>query len=376
MNQHNSCSEGESPRCYCVYKHTSPSGKCYIGITRQDPLLRWDSGWGYCEQPKFFNAIKKYGWDSFEHEILERELTQQEAQQKEKAYITQYDSFLNGYNVTLGGEGAYGTHSKKVRCIDTGIIYDSIQSASDSAGINRRCIHQCCTGIIKQTHGLRFEFVNASDLKHNKPHRRIAPLTGANAASTRVCQYSYDRELLETYSSLTNASAATGLSLDAISACCNGSNMSCGGFLWTFDGEDLPPEDNYVVQMKGDQMILKRKTYTILQYTLRGELVAEYASLKDAIAGSGAGRVQIWKSCHDPFVTAGGFHFMRSDMPYTVVDTPRRGPKPVRCIETGEVFSTAREASMATGIHWGSISENCLGKIKSTHGMHFEFVDV
>lgn len=26
---------------YCVYKHTSPSGKCYIGITRQNPIKRW-----------------------------------------------------------------------------------------------------------------------------------------------------------------------------------------------------------------------------------------------------------------------------------------------------------------------------------------------
>lgn len=26
---------------YYVYKHTSPSGKCYIGITCQNPEKRW-----------------------------------------------------------------------------------------------------------------------------------------------------------------------------------------------------------------------------------------------------------------------------------------------------------------------------------------------
>lgn len=31
---------------YCVYKHTSPSGKVYIGITVQNPLYRWNKGNG------------------------------------------------------------------------------------------------------------------------------------------------------------------------------------------------------------------------------------------------------------------------------------------------------------------------------------------
>lgn len=30
-----------------VYKHTSPSGKVYIGITGREPKLRWDNGNGY-----------------------------------------------------------------------------------------------------------------------------------------------------------------------------------------------------------------------------------------------------------------------------------------------------------------------------------------
>lgn len=32
---------------YCVYKHTSPSGKVYIGITNQKPTRRWREGEGY-----------------------------------------------------------------------------------------------------------------------------------------------------------------------------------------------------------------------------------------------------------------------------------------------------------------------------------------
>lgn len=29
---------------YCVYKHTSPSGKVYAGITKLKPKYRWNNG--------------------------------------------------------------------------------------------------------------------------------------------------------------------------------------------------------------------------------------------------------------------------------------------------------------------------------------------
>lgn len=32
---------------YTVYKHTTPSGKVYIGITKQKPWQRWNNGNGY-----------------------------------------------------------------------------------------------------------------------------------------------------------------------------------------------------------------------------------------------------------------------------------------------------------------------------------------
>ena len=47
-------SEGNN---YCVYKHTSPSGKVYIGQTSINPLDRWQNGKGYKKQA-FYNAIK------------------------------------------------------------------------------------------------------------------------------------------------------------------------------------------------------------------------------------------------------------------------------------------------------------------------------
>lgn len=48
--------------------------------------------------------------------------------------------------------------------------------------------------------------------------------------------------------------------------------------------------------------------------------------------------------------------------------------KPVKCIETGLVYRSIKEAARATGIHHTSISMCCDGRQKKTHGTHWEFV--
>ena len=90
---------------YIVYKHTAPSGKVYIGITKQTPDKRWKNGLGYQDNPYFFKAIKKYGWDGFKHEILAEQLTKEEAEQMEIRLIREYGSHERekGYNIALGG---------------------------------------------------------------------------------------------------------------------------------------------------------------------------------------------------------------------------------------------------------------------------------
>lgn len=110
-------------RNFCVYKHTSPSGKVYIGITSKIPEKRWGiNGYNYHKQTVFYNAIKKYGWDSFKHEILFENLTHDEAVEKEVELISLYKSncskYYNpmyGYNQTDGGEGQSGMRLSEER---------------------------------------------------------------------------------------------------------------------------------------------------------------------------------------------------------------------------------------------------------------------
>lgn len=91
---------------YSVYKHTTPSGKVYIGITSKPVEERWLNGRGYARNEHFWNAIKKYGWDNIEHRVLVTGLSKEEASEVEKMYIALYRSheIKHGYNLTEGGE--------------------------------------------------------------------------------------------------------------------------------------------------------------------------------------------------------------------------------------------------------------------------------
>lgn len=92
-------------REYIVYKHTSPIGKCYIGITCQSLERRAREGRGYVGCTAFYNAIQKYGWNNFTHDILETGLTYEVACEKEQFYIRKYHSLVSekGYNLESGG---------------------------------------------------------------------------------------------------------------------------------------------------------------------------------------------------------------------------------------------------------------------------------
>ena len=102
---------------YTVYMHRNKiNGKIYIGITGKSPEVRWQNGNGY-SQRHFGRAIKKYGWENFDHIILFTGLTKEEACQKEIELIEKYDATNSdkGYNIAKGGEINCGYHISEER---------------------------------------------------------------------------------------------------------------------------------------------------------------------------------------------------------------------------------------------------------------------
>lgn len=165
---------------YIIYMHKNKiNNKVYIGQTKcKDPNKRWRNGTHY-KNTYFGNAIKKYGWNNFEHIILESGIKSlDEANQKEQYYIKKYNSNQSqyGYNLTSGGNNFklneemrkqrseemkkrweneetraqliahnrnfWKTHSdlkaewgQTVKCIETGDIFQSYREAGEWCGL-------------------------------------------------------------------------------------------------------------------------------------------------------------------------------------------------------------------------------------------------
>ena len=90
---------------YKVYVHISPNGKRYYGITKQEVERRWRNGKGYKGNKYFYRAINKHGWDNFEHIVIAKGLTEEEAKWLEIELIREFDTTNTnkGYNIPKSG---------------------------------------------------------------------------------------------------------------------------------------------------------------------------------------------------------------------------------------------------------------------------------
>lgn len=93
-----------------IYKVTNKiNGKIYIGQTIQSVKDRWyrhcgKSGISKAElNTHFKRAILKYGKENFTIETIEV-CDSTELNDREKFYISYYNSYTNGYNSTIGGQ--------------------------------------------------------------------------------------------------------------------------------------------------------------------------------------------------------------------------------------------------------------------------------
>lgn len=86
---------------YCITNNTN--NKQYVGVTTRSIEQRFkehcktDSGIG--------KAIKKYGKNNFDIELIDYADDKEELYESEIYWINKLNTFKNGYNQTLGGEG-------------------------------------------------------------------------------------------------------------------------------------------------------------------------------------------------------------------------------------------------------------------------------
>ncbi len=101
---------------YSIYKVTNKiNGKCYVGFDSKWPNRQKDHlrcakhtrSYSY----KFSRALRKYNKENFDWEVIYQSQDKEHTLKvMEPYFINEYDSFMAGYNMTLGGEGWTGRH--------------------------------------------------------------------------------------------------------------------------------------------------------------------------------------------------------------------------------------------------------------------------
>ena len=130
---------------YKIYLHKNKiNGKVYIGQTSEDDVnRRFRGGSGYKGSPHFYAAIQEYGWENFEHLILEDNLTENQADIREKFWIKAFNATNpdKGYNLTPGGKTKPKTKKqvsgKQVICKETGQSFNSLVEAAIWSGMKK-----------------------------------------------------------------------------------------------------------------------------------------------------------------------------------------------------------------------------------------------
>lgn len=93
----------DEPLNYCVYAHVNKqNGEVYVGITNNIGRRWRNDGIEYCSSTKFYDAIKEFTWEEFDHIVLIDGITKSIASIIECELIKKYNLIKDGYNSHSG----------------------------------------------------------------------------------------------------------------------------------------------------------------------------------------------------------------------------------------------------------------------------------
>lgn len=241
-----------------IYKITNLlNNKVYIGKTQLTLELRWQDHKKNFKKLQddmaIHKAMFKYGEDNFSTEIIE-ECSDEIINDREKHWIEFYNSYQNGYNSTLGGEGALKWKPKQFYELwERG---ETLNEIAQHFKIDRHTVAK----------GLKIMGVTELEIK-------------TRSLGKPVLQYSLDGKYIKRYDSLSSAAREFGSNnVSNIKSCCQGRIKSAYNFLWKYEADNTAIEQKVLDFKKSG----KGKTKKVEQYDLNDNLIAVYNSCREA----------------------------------------------------------------------------------------------
>ena len=236
------------------------NGKKYIGQKKYDKKNNWVD---YLGSGVVLNqAIEKYGKENFSKHIIENCETKEKLNDREIYWISYYDAINNKnfYNIASGGDGgntisgytdeqkeslsnklsasrkgvvnigSNNGNARKVICLNTMKVFDTIREAADFYSIDKDAIQQCCSershrktaGEIGGEKAL-WEYYDEAKNYTYSPFKRDYKYKPILCLDTGV-----------TYNTIHEASNDTGCSVVGIRHCCSGYLKRTKGMQFTY----------------------------------------------------------------------------------------------------------------------------------------------
>lgn len=281
---------------WSVYLHIIPKeindydyDKYYVGITQKTVEDRWETngtGYSLCGNKKAFGyAVRKYGWDNIEHEVLASNITADEAKDFERAMIKALKSHGKyGYNLTDGGDGVLGmtpSTIKKVFQFDTnGKYLGNYISENEAARQNNVSASGIClyvNGKRSLTGATKYIWAYEQDVIWTG---NTYKLKDESILHFDIYQFDLQGNYIDRYASIAAAAKANNLDYDALynqTRNCSRRKSNGDNYLWR--------KAENVYYANGTYHMIEKEfsgAREVFQFTDKGTFVAKYDSINDA----------------------------------------------------------------------------------------------
>lgn len=263
---------------YIVYCYTNKqNNKKYIGITSRSMEEREASHIyesknksNKCYNAPFKRAIRKYGIEGFDREIIETVETLDEACELEKYYIKTYKTYYkyknsNGYNATLGGELIQTPKDRVIQINRDNLndihIWESVAVAEKELNASIYDSVNKYNRLAKNSY-----WIYENDFNKDTYKEIIYSL------NNYICQVSINRELVKIWSSSSLISEILNISQGNISACCTGMRRTANNYYWCFYNDFI--SNNYPIKHAND-----KHGKPVIQFNNDGQIIKIWDSI-------------------------------------------------------------------------------------------------
>lgn len=173
-----------------------------------------------------YRAMRKYGKENFYYEVIEDNLPYSTLLIQEQYWIEHYDSYNNGYNETVGGEGYLKYTDEQILSLwNKGLNCTQIANTlkSDCGHISKRLT------TLGVSHADKINRIQEENFK-----REYDP----------VLQLTKDGQLIKEWNTATEIERETGMLRSNIKSCCNGKLKTAYGFVWKRKNKEGPQRPN------------------------------------------------------------------------------------------------------------------------------------